>query len=124
MANNRPIKIAEAIKREMGDLLIKEIKDVRLKNIITSVTDVEVTKDLRHVKIFVSVYGNDEQKHSVMAGLESAKGFVRGELGRRVGLRFTPEIHFKLDESLEKGDKILSLIDKIKSEQNPENFNI
>lgn len=116
MSNNRPIKVAEAVKREMGDLLLREIKDSRVKNTITSVTDVEVTNDLRHVTIFISVMGDKSQKDSVMKGLESAKGFIRSEIGQRINLRFVPEIHLKLDESLEKGDKILSLMDKIKQE--------
>jgi len=123
MSNNRAIRVAEAIKREFGLMLLTEIKDSRLHKALTSVTEVEVTNDLRHVKILISVLGDEEQKKEVMSGLESARGFIRGELGKRVKLRFTPEIHFKLDESIEKGSKILALIDSIKNqESNSENI--
>lgn len=119
MANNRPVKVAEAVKREMGALLLRDIKDSRVKNHLTSVTEVEVTNDLRHVTIFISVLGDKEQKDNVMKGLESAKGFIRSEIGQRINLRFVPEIHLKLDESLEKGDKILALMNKLKQEDSP-----
>lgn len=120
MTGNRPARVAEAIKREMGELLIREIKDVRVKNSLSSVTEVEVTSDLRHAKIFVSIMGTEDQKKSVMEGLESAKGFIRSEIGKRINLRFAPEIHLKLDESLEKGDRLIQLINKVSAESNKE----
>ncbi|MFN8578052.1 MAG: 30S ribosome-binding factor RbfA [Candidatus Sericytochromatia bacterium] len=117
MGSNRPVKVAEAVKREMAALLLRDIKDSRVKNHLTSVTEVEVTNDLRHVTIFISVLGDKEQKTNVMKGLESAKGFIRSEIGQRINLRFVPEIHLKLDESLEKGDKLLALMDKLKQDE-------
>lgn len=123
MGGNRSIRIAESIKREVGTLLLKEIKDVRVKDSLVSVMDVQITNDLRHVTLFFSIWGDSEKKKSVMAGLESAKGYIRSEIGKRINIRFTPEVHLRLDESLEKGDKMLALMNKIKSEeesQNPE----
>ncbi len=117
MANNRPVKVADAVKREMGSLLLRDIKDSRIKSHLTSVTEVEVTNDLRHVTIFISVMGSDTDKADVMKGLESAKGYIRSEIGKRINLRFIPDIHLKLDDSLEKADKILSLMNKIKENQ-------
>ena len=117
MSNNRPVKVAEAVKREMGSLLLREIKDTRIKSHLTSVTEVEVTNDLRHVTIYISVMGDEAQKSDVMAGLNSARGYIRSEIGKRINLRFVPDIHLKLDESLAKGDKILSLMNKIKKEE-------
>lgn len=117
MGNNRPVKVAEAVKREMGDLLLREIKDSRVKGHLISVTDVEVTNDLRHVTIYISVLGEKDQKDNVMKGLESAKGFIRSEIGKRINLRFVPEMHLKLDESIDKADKILSLMNKLKEEK-------
>lgn len=117
MSNNRPVKVAEAVKREMGSLLLREIKDNRIKSHLTSVTEVEVTNDLRHVTIYISVMGDEAQKSDVMAGLNSARGYIRSEIGKRINLRFVPDIHLKLDESLAKGDKILSLMNKIKKEE-------
>lgn len=115
--NNRPAKVAEAVKREMGDLLIREIKDTRVKGVMISVTNVEVAGDLRHVTIFVSIFGNDDLKKEAMKGLESAKGFIRTEISQRINLRFAPEIHFKLDTSFEKADKIFALMNKINPER-------
>lgn len=117
MSNNRPVKVAEAVKREMGSLLLREIKDTRIKSHLTSVTEVEVTNDLRHVTIYISVMGDEAQKSDVMAGLNSARGYIRSEIGKRINLRFVPDVHLKLDESLAKGDKILSLMNKIKKEE-------
>jgi len=120
--SNRPLKVAEAVKREFSDLLLKgDIKDARLKKGLISITDVNVTNDLRHVKILVSFFEKSntspeeklEHENEMMAGLESARGFVRTELGKRIRLRFTPEISFKLDKSIEKGSHILALINKI-----------
>lgn len=115
--SNRPIRIAESIKREVGSLLLKEIKDIRVKDSLVSVVDVQITNDLRHVTLFFSIMGDSDKKKSVMAGLESAKGFIRSEIGKRINIRFTPEVHLKLDESLEKGAKILDLMNKIKREE-------
>jgi ribosome-binding factor A len=113
--NHRNIRVAEAIKKEMSDLLLKEIKDSRIKNNFVSVTNVEVTSDLRHAKLFFSIMGNNNSKEEVMKGLNSAKGFIRTKISERINLRFAPEIHIKLDESLEKGARIISLIDSLKN---------
>ncbi|MFN8671474.1 MAG: 30S ribosome-binding factor RbfA [Candidatus Sericytochromatia bacterium] len=114
MAGNRPAKVAEAVKREMADLLLKDIKDARVKSVIISPTNVEVSGDLRHVTIFVSIFANDIQKKEAMKGLDSAKGFIRTEISERINLRFAPEIHFKLDESMDKANRIFELIEKTK----------
>jgi ribosome-binding factor A len=95
----RPKRIAEAIRTEVADILAREMKDPRLG--FATVTDVEVSGDLRHVKIFVSVMGDETQVSETMAALESATGFVRTEIGKRVRLRHTPEIVFRHDTSLE-----------------------
>jgi ribosome-binding factor A len=84
---------------------------------MVSVTDVDVSGDLQHAKIYVSIYGTDEAKAETMEGLAASTGFVRHELGQRMRLRRTPEIIFKEDPSLERGDQILSLINKISAER-------
>lgn len=104
----RSEKLQEFIKEEVSEIIQHELKDPRIG--FVSITDVEVSVDLRHARIFVSVYGDDEAKAATMAGLLSAQRFVRGELGKRLQMRYTPEITFKLDESIERGTRIVSLI--------------
>lgn len=84
---------------------------------MVSVTDVDVSGDLQHAKIFVSIYGTPEAKAETMVGLKAATGFVRSELGQRIRLRRTPEIVFLEDNSLERGDRILSLLNRLSQER-------
>jgi ribosome-binding factor A len=88
---------------------------------MVSVTDVAVSGDLQHAKIFVSIYGTDEAKAETMAGLKSATGFVRSEIGARVRLRRTPEVVFIEDNSIERGNKVLALLNQLKDERPLEN---
>lgn len=118
MATDRRVsRVAEQIKREIGQMLIQDIKDDRVGAGMVSVTDVDVSGDLQHAKIFVSIYGTDEAKAETMAGLKAATGYVRRELGHRVRLRRTPEVIFLEDRSIERGNRVLSLINKISQEQ-------
>jgi ribosome-binding factor A len=87
---------------------------------MVSVTDVDVSGDLQHAKIFVSIYGSQEAKAETMAGLKSATGYVRSELGARVRLRRTPEVIFVEDLSLERGTKVLSLLNQLQQERSLE----
>jgi ribosome-binding factor A len=121
MATNRRVaRVAELIKREVSQLLFSGIKDDRVGTGMVSVTDVEVSGDLQHAKIFVSIYGTDEARAETMAGLKSATGYVRSELGQRIRLRRTPEVIFLEDRSLERGTKVLSLINRLSQEREPE----
>lgn len=121
MATSRRVsRVSALIKREISQLLLQEIKDDRVGAGMVSVTDVDVSGDLQHAKIFVSIYGTDEAKAETMEGLKAATGFVRRELGQRLGLRRTPEIMFLEDESLERGDRLLSLINQLSNERKPE----
>src|SRR5690606_12731010 len=90
-------RVAEQAKKELGDIL-RTLKDPRIG--FVTVTDVEVSNDLSHLKIFVSVYGDQESRQQSLEGLQAAKGLIRSELGRRIRLRMTPEIEFRLDTSL------------------------
>ena len=101
-------KLQELIKQEMSKMLLTDLKDPRIG--FVTVTDVEMTGDLREAKIYVSVMGGAEQVKSSLEGLNSALGFVRREIGQRVRLRFTPEISFALDTSLDYGDHIQKLL--------------
>ncbi|MBW4471239.1 MAG: 30S ribosome-binding factor RbfA [Stenomitos rutilans HA7619-LM2] len=118
MATSRRVeRVAELIKREVGQMLLSGIKDDRVGSGMVSVTDVQVAGDLQHAKIFVSIYGSSEAKAETMAGLKSATGFVRSELGQRIRLRRTPEVVFLEDSSLERGDKVLSLLNRLSQER-------
>lgn len=118
MATSRRVeRVAELIKREVSQMLLSGIKDDRVGAGMVSVTDVDVSGDLQHAKIFVSIYGNDEAKAETMAGLKSATGYVRSELGQRVRLRRTPEVMFVEDKSLERGDRILTLLNHLEQER-------
>ncbi|MBW4690539.1 MAG: 30S ribosome-binding factor RbfA [Lyngbya sp. HA4199-MV5] len=118
MATSRRVeRVAELIKREVSQMLLSGIKDDRVGSGLVSVTDVQLAGDLQHAKIFVSIYGTSEAKAETMAGLKSATGFVRSELGQRIRLRRTPEVVFLEDSSLERGDKVLSLLNRLSQER-------
>ncbi|MDI3280489.1 MAG: 30S ribosome-binding factor RbfA [Bacillota bacterium] len=107
-------RLKDQLKVEISDILHKETKDPRIG--FVSITDVEVSKDLRHVKVYVSILGDEEEKATTMAGLAQATGFIRTELGQRIRLRYTPEITFKLDRSLERGARVVELLNQVKAE--------
>jgi ribosome-binding factor A len=118
MATNRRVsRVAELIKREISQMLLNGIKDDRVGTGMVSVTDVDVSGDLQHAKIFVSIYGTEEAKAETMAGLKSATGYVRSELGSRVRLRRTPEVQFLEDHSIERGTKVLNLLNQLEQER-------
>jgi ribosome-binding factor A len=122
MATTRRVsRVAELIKREVSQMLLSGIKDDRVGTGMVSVTDVDVSGDLQHAKIYVSIYGSDEAKAETMAGLKSATGYVRSELGARVRLRRTPEVAFVEDRSIERGNKVLSLLNQLENSRPKEN---
>jgi len=104
MSFERAQRVAEAIKEEVSDILSNEIKDPRVG--FASVVRVEVSPDLRYAKIYVSAMGDEKARVDTFRGLESAKGFIRSEIGRRIRLRFVPEIAFIEDSSIEYGSRI------------------
>jgi ribosome-binding factor A len=118
MAQGRRVeRIASLIRREISELLVNGIKDERVTLGMVSVTQVEVAGDLQHCKIFVSIYGSDENRQAALAGLKSVAPFVKGELGRRLNLRRTPEVRFQLDRGLEKGSTVLGLLNQLGAER-------
>ncbi len=112
MSAERALRVSQAIKRELADMLRKDLRDERLKGLI-SITEVESTSDLRSVKAFISVFGENAVGTDVVECLNERAGFIRGELCRRLKLRFAPELAFKLDDSLERGSKVNELLGKI-----------
>lgn len=118
MAEHRIERLRELIKSEFGQMLQRDLKDPRIG--FVSITDVEVSNDCSHVKIFVSILGDEAVKQATMAGLESAKGFIRTELGQRIRLRYTPEIHIVADDSMERGSRIMKLLHEVNNDQRGE----
>ena len=108
---DRTGRISEEMKKEISVIIQNELKDPRLPKMI-SVLSAEVTKDLRYAKVFISVLGSDEDKKNAIQGLKSAAGFIRREIGHRLQLRYTPELLFELDESIERGVYITKLINE------------
>lgn len=122
MATNRRVsRVAELIKREVSQMLLHGIKDDRVGTGMVSVTYVDVSGDLQHAKVYVSIYGTESAKSETMAGLRSATGFVRSELGSRVRLRRTPEVIFIEDDSIERGTKVLSLLNQLEYQRSTDN---
>jgi ribosome-binding factor A len=113
----RVSRVAESIRREVSLMLLHGIKDERVGSGMVTVTDVYVSGDLQHTKIFVSIYGTDEVKAAAMEGLHSAAGYVRSLLGQRVRLRRTPEVIFVEDRSIERGMRVLSLLNQLSDER-------
>ncbi|RDV82518.1 30S ribosome-binding factor RbfA [Ammonifex thiophilus] len=110
----RSARLAEAIKEVVADVLQHELKDPRLG--FVTVTRVEVSADLRHAKIFLSVYGSQEEEKESFEVLEKAKGFIRSALGKRLRLRHVPEIVLKPDPSISYGVRVMELLSEIKKE--------
>ena len=108
-------KLQELIKQEMSKMLLREIKDPRIG--FVTVTDVEMTGDLREAKIYVSVMGDEKKVKDSLKGLQSALGFIRREIGKRIRLRFTPEISFALDTSLDYSEHIQKILLDIEKEE-------
>jgi len=99
MDGRRSDRVADQIRKEVSEMLVKGVKDPRIG--FVTITKVAVSEDCRLAKVYFSVAGNDEERARSEEGLNSAKGFVRKELGRRMGLRYTPEIVFRFDPSIE-----------------------
>ncbi len=108
MSAERALRVSQSIKRELSEMIRRDLKDPRLTGLI-SVTEVECTSDLRSTKAFISVFG-DVNREAVVTALNEQAGFIRG---RRLKLRFAPELVFKLDDSLERGSKVSELLGKI-----------
>ena len=109
---DRIVRISEEVKREVSNIIQGELKDPRLPKLI-SVTSVNVTRDLRYAKVYISILGKDEEKKAALEGLKNAAGFIRYEIGKRIKLRYTPEFIFELDNSIEHGVYINKLINEV-----------
>ncbi|MFZ2855237.1 MAG: 30S ribosome-binding factor RbfA [Rhodocyclaceae bacterium] len=117
---SRKDRVSEQIRRELAELIRTELKDPRVGMI--SLTDVEVTADYAHAKVYFSTLAGGDNLPSVLTGLQKASGFLRRELGKRISIHMTPQLHFVFDQSLERGADLSKLIDEARaiSDQTPD----
>ncbi len=107
----------ESIKTELGRLIESELKDPRFKDTLIGVTSVHTTPDMKYAKVFVSIYADEAKQKEMMTLLESAKGFLRKKLSEILTTRFTPELKFELDTSLDYAMHIEKLLREINGKQ-------
>jgi len=112
MEFSRNERVGEEIKRTVSEIISKDLKDPRVEGLI-SVTKVDVTKNLRHAKIYLSIFGDELTKKRAFEAIKNAEGFIRKELAAKIRLKFIPEISLKLDDSIQHGIKIAKLIDEV-----------
>ena len=118
MRFKRSQRIQELLLEEISKLLQSGLKDPRIG--FTTLTRVEVSDNLKHAKVFVSVMGTEKEKSDTLEALKSAKGFIRNSLGKNLYLRYLPELEFKIDENAEHVEKITKIINDLHSESDSE----
>lgn len=114
----RTERINDLLREEISDLLRRELKDPRMAGLV-SITEVDVSPDLRHAKVFVSVMGSEEEHRSTFEALGAAAGFLQRELRKRLSMRRTPELSFVADDSLKQGAHILALLEQERKGRTP-----
>ena len=112
--SHRADRLAHEIRIQVSMILAGEVRDPRVA--LATVTDAEMSPDPRYAKVFVSIYGNDEEKRTTLAALQKASGFVRRHLGSRLRLRHSPELTFCFDQSVEQGARIEEVLSEVKKE--------
>jgi len=112
MAQERSLRVSQSIKKEIASMLQRDIRDERISGLV-SITEVEMTHDCRSARVYISVFGDDEAKKNTLEAMQDKVGMMRGEICRRLRLRFAPEMQIFLDDSLERGAKVSELLGKI-----------
>ncbi len=125
MANEgrRPDRVGEAIRVEVATFLAEGAKDPRVTGLVT-VTGVDVTRDLRHAKVYVSIMGTDAERTSTLEGLASIGTHLRGRIGRALRLRVAPELDFQLDRSIASAARIETLLAQLKDGVQPDDSDL
>ena len=116
---HRTERVNNLIRREISELLQRQVKDPRLGNFI-AVTEVSTSPDFKYAKIFISCISSEEEKKEMLSVLAAASGFLRNELARRIELRRIPELSFQWDDSIERGAHLLELIDQVSTDSTPD----
>jgi len=115
LPGRRANRVGDLILREVADLLMTKVKDPRVKKI--TVTGISVSKDLRYARVYFSLIGEEREILEAQQGLDSARGFIKREIGLRMDLRYMPDIVFKHDPSLAEGDHMEKLFEKLRTEE-------
>jgi len=115
LAGKRAVRVGDQLLKEVADLLVKKVNDPRVKG--ATLTAIQLSNDLKHATVYYSVIGDKADILKAQAGLDSAKGFIKREVGLRIDLKYMPDIIFKHDPTLEKGNYMEKLFKKIKSDQ-------
>ncbi len=113
----RSRRVAEQVQRELAEIIRLELKDPRVG--MVTLTDVEVTTDYTHAKVYFTLFGDQEKADATLHALEHAAGFLRSELAHRLKFRTVPQLHFKYDTSVERGIKLSNLIDQAVASDKP-----
>lgn len=116
MSMQRLNRISEELKKEISMIIMNELKDPRI-SAMCSIVSVETTPDLKYAKVYVSIFGSKEEKENTLKGLKNASGFIRRKLGDVMKIRYLPEIHFVMDESIEHGAKIAEILNEINKKE-------
>ncbi|MEK6526787.1 MAG: 30S ribosome-binding factor RbfA [Nitrospirota bacterium] len=110
----RATRVADQIRMEVAEIIMRKTKDPRVSSV--TVTDVELSNDLRFARVYVTTLRDGQAEVDAFEGLAKAAGFIRAELGRRLHLRYTPELIFQKDMSGPQGDRILTLLEQVEAE--------
>jgi ribosome-binding factor A len=113
----RQERVQEQLVHELSDIIQRELRDPRLG--FVTLTGAEITRDLRHAKVYVSVLGDEEARKQSLKALNSAVGLMRGEFARRAHLRVAPELEFRFDEGIARGQRIFELLHSVEDDLKP-----
>jgi ribosome-binding factor A len=115
MPGARRERVEELIVREVSDILRREVSDPRIG--FVTITGAKISPDLRHARVYVSILGSEEKQAEALKGLQSAARFIRGELGKRIEMRDTPQLVFQIDAAIAHGARIFELLEQVKREE-------
>ncbi len=116
---HRKERLNTLIRQELSDLLRRQVKDPRLGGFIT-IIEVATSPDLKSARVFVSHLGSEEEKRQILSGLAAASGFLRNEMAKRLKLRSVPELRFQWDDSIERGTRLIELMDQLTTRRTPD----
>lgn len=118
--SRRTERVSELLREMLGRLLTEGLQDPRVGTLVT-IQHVDMSADLQHATVRVTVFGGEARRREAMAGLMAATPYLRRQIGQRLSLKHTPELRFTIDESIEEGDHVLQILDALKEQENPPN---
>ena len=121
LAGKRSSRVGDQILKGMADLLLRKVRDPRVKGV--TLTGIDLSDDLRYATVYFSLIGGKDEIRQARSGLDSATGYIKRQIGKQVKLRYIPDITFKHDPTLEKGDRIERILKKIRMQTSEKNHN-